>query len=183
MATPHVAGAAAILAQEHPDRKARQLKDALMSTSEQLSACTAYQVGSGRADLDAATTATVTATGSAYFGIDAWPHDGTSSVDRTVTHTNTGDSPAELSLALNVTVAGGPYDTDPTADKGKPAPEGMFTLSADTVTVPAHGRNAHRLRLDAAGYPVGGDPGHRAGNGALLAERAERVQAGIAAGP
>lgn len=139
MATPHVAGAAAILAQEHPDWKARQLKDALMSTSKELSAYTAYQVGSGRADLGAATAATVTATGSAYFGIDTWPHDGASPVDRTVTYTNTGDSPAELKLALNATVAGGPYDTEPTADKGKPAPDGMFTLSADTVTVPAHG--------------------------------------------
>ncbi|MFF4535102.1 S8 family serine peptidase [Streptomyces aureus] len=139
MATPHVAGAAAILAQEHPDWKARQLKDALMSTSKKLTAYTAYQVGAGRVDLTAATATTVTATGSAYFGIDTWPHEGAQSVDRTVTYTNSGDTPAELNLALNATVAGGPYDTDPTADKGKPAPDGMFTLSADTVTVPAHG--------------------------------------------
>ncbi|MPY34384.1 S8 family serine peptidase [Streptomyces adustus] len=139
MATPHVAGAAAILAQEHPDWKAHQLKDALMSTSKQLTAYTAYQVGSGRVDLSAATAAAVTATGSAYFGIDSWPHSDSAPVDRTVTYTNTGDTDAELHLALNASVAGGPYDTDPTAGKGTPAPDGMFTLSADTVTVPAHG--------------------------------------------
>ncbi|MFD1277691.1 S8 family serine peptidase [Streptomyces kaempferi] len=33
MATPHVAGAAVLLAQKHPDWTAQQLKDALMSTS------------------------------------------------------------------------------------------------------------------------------------------------------
>ncbi|MFE2303440.1 S8 family serine peptidase [Streptomyces sp. NPDC059445] len=139
MATPHVAGAAAILAQEHPDWKARQLKDALMSTSKELPNYTAYQVGAGRADLAAATSATVTATGSAYFGIDSWPHDDPTPRHRTVTYTNTGDADTELHLALNAFVGGGPYDTDPTAGKGTPAPEGMFTLSADTVTVPAHG--------------------------------------------
>ncbi|MET8101308.1 S8 family serine peptidase [Streptomyces sp. NPDC005236] len=139
MATPHVAGAAAILAQEHPDWKARELKDALMSTSKELPSYTAYQVGSGRADLSAATAATVTATGSAYFGMDAWPHGGERPVDRTVTYRNTGDEPVELNLALTASVGGGPIEVDPTADKGKPAPEGMFALSADTVTVPAHG--------------------------------------------
>ena len=34
MATPHVAGAAAIVAQEHPDWSGQQIKDALMSTVE-----------------------------------------------------------------------------------------------------------------------------------------------------
>ncbi|MEV6197909.1 S8 family serine peptidase [Streptomyces sp. NPDC051920] len=139
MATPHVAGAAAILAQEHPDWKAQEIKDALMSTSKELPAYTTYQVGSGRADLAAATAASVTATGSVDFGIDAWPHAGSGTVGRTVTYRNSGDEPVELHLAVNATVAGGPMDTDPAADKGKPAPEGMFTLSADTATVPAHG--------------------------------------------
>ncbi|MEU6276253.1 S8 family serine peptidase [Streptomyces populi] len=142
MATPHVAGAAAILAQEHPDWKARELKDALMSTSKELKAYTTYEVGSGRADLAAATAATVTATGSAYFGIDSWPHGNEQPVDRTVTYRNTGDEPVELKLALTASVGGGPYDTDPTADKGEPVPDGMFALSADTVTVPAHGSAA-----------------------------------------
>src|SRR5262249_56910721 len=69
MATPHVAGAAAILAQEHPDWTGAQLKDALMSTARPAPGYTAYQVGSGRVDIAATVTATVTATGSAYFGL------------------------------------------------------------------------------------------------------------------
>ncbi|MFD8733805.1 S8 family serine peptidase [Streptomyces sp. NPDC059618] len=179
MATPHVAGAAAILAQEHPDWKAPQLKDALMSTSEQLPNYTTYQVGSGRVDLSAATAATLTATGSAYFGIDSWPHGDSTPVDRTVTYTNTGDSDTELHLALNASVAGGPYDTDPTAGKGTPAPDGMFTLSADTVTVPAHGT----ATVTATARPTLGADGRRYlgqitatdGSGATLA----RTQVGL----
>jgi len=139
MATPHVAGAAAILAQEHPDWTGRQLKDALMSTSGQLSADTAYQVGAGRADIASSVNATVTATGSAYFGFDAWPHTDKPPVSRTVTYRNSGSEALTLRLAESATVAGGPYDVDPAADAGAPAPAGMFTLSADSVTVPAHG--------------------------------------------
>ncbi|MDX6312731.1 MAG: hypothetical protein QOF44_2195 [Streptomyces sp.] len=139
MATPHVAGAAAILAQEHPDWQAQQLKDALMSTSKPLSQYSAYQVGAGRTDIPSSLGATVTATGSAYFGFDAWPHSSTAPVDRTVTYRNSGSSAVTLDLSVSATVAGGPYDVDPGADAGKPAPAGMFSLSADSVTVPAHG--------------------------------------------
>src|SRR5207244_6612482 len=124
MATPHVAGAAAILAQEHPDWRAGQLKDALMSTSRPLPA-TAYQVGAGRVDVGGFLPATVTATGSAYFGFDGWPHDDAAPVDRAVAYTNTGAAPVTLNLAETVAVAGGPYDVDPEADRGTPAPAGM----------------------------------------------------------
>jgi hypothetical protein len=138
MATPHVAGAAAILVQQHPTWTPAQLKDALMSTSKQLP-FTAYEVGAGRVDVAAADKATITATGSAYFGFLGWPHSDPAPVDRTITYTNTGATAVTLNLAQTVSIAGGPYDLDPTADQGVPAPDGMFGLAADTVTVPAHG--------------------------------------------
>ncbi len=151
MATPHVAGAAAILAQEHPDWRAGQLKDALMSTARQLDA-TAYQVGAGRVDIPGTLNATVTATGSAYFGFDGWPHEASTPVERTVSYANSGATPVTLNLTETVAVAGGPYDVDPAADAGTPAPAGMFTLSASSVTVPAHGsRLGHRDRATGAG--------------------------------
>src|SRR5690349_24549128 len=59
MATPHVAGVAALLLQEHPDWKAQQVKDAIMSTALQLPDYTAYQVGAGRVSAPAADAATV----------------------------------------------------------------------------------------------------------------------------
>ncbi len=137
MATPHVAGAAALLAQQHPQWKAAQLKDALMSTSRQLSG-SAYQTGAGRVDVDAAQRATFSATGSAYLGFDAWPGGDGTVAERAVTYTNSGDAPVTLDLRESVAVAGGPYDTDPQADAGQPAPDGMFGLSPASVTVPPH---------------------------------------------
>ncbi|MEU2630212.1 S8 family serine peptidase [Kitasatospora sp. NPDC007106] len=139
MATPHVAGAAAILAQQHPDWTGSRLKDALMSTSAPLAGATAYQVGAGRVDLTSSVASTVTGTGSVWFGFDAWPHTDEPAVSRTVTYRNDGGTDLVLRLAESAAVAGGPYDVDPGADAGAAAPAGMFSLSADTVTVPAHG--------------------------------------------
>ena len=47
MATPHVAGAAALLAQQHPDWKADQLKNALVSTAKTQPNQTVYAAGRG----------------------------------------------------------------------------------------------------------------------------------------
>jgi subtilisin family serine protease len=156
MATPHVAGAAVILAQRHPDWHAAELKNALMSTAKHLDGYTAYQVGSGRVDIPAGLNATVTATGSAYFGFQGWGQVSPTPINRTITYTNTGDSPVSLELAVDGEVAGGPYDTDPHADEGTPAP-GVFTLSASTVVVPAHGTAS----VTAIAHPDMGAPGRR----------------------
>ncbi len=139
MATPHVAGAAAILLQEHPTWSAQDVKNALMSTSRKLTDYTSYQVGAGRVDLANAITSTITATGSTYFGFAAWPHTAPATESRTITYANSGDAAVTLTLGEQVAVAGGPFDVDPTIDAGTPAPDGMFALSAPTVTVPAHG--------------------------------------------
>ena len=50
MATPHVAGAAAILAQQHPDWTAGQLKAGLMSAARPVDG-TVYAQGAGRLDV------------------------------------------------------------------------------------------------------------------------------------
>ena len=72
MATPHVAGAAAILAEPHPGWTGTQLKDALMSSAKGLDGFTPYQVGTGRVDVPA-TLGDIVATGSAYSASCAWP--------------------------------------------------------------------------------------------------------------
>ncbi len=137
MASPHVAGAAALLAQQHPDWPPARLKDALMSTSHELTGLDAYAAGAGRLDVAAAVRSTLTATGSTYFGYGAWPHGDAAPVERTVTYANAGDAAVTLDLSMTAAVAGGAYDVDPTADAGTPAPAGMFALSATSVTVPA----------------------------------------------
>ncbi|MER5933571.1 S8 family serine peptidase [Streptomyces sp. NPDC002054] len=131
MATPHVAGAAAILAQQHPDWTGAQLKEHLMSTAKGLDAgYSPYEVGTGRLDVAAAVRATVRGTGSLFFGNYTWPHEPSDvAVTKDLTFTNTGSADVKLNLALT---GGGP-----------------FRVGATTVTVPAGGT---------AVVPVTGDP-------------------------
>jgi len=62
MATPHVAGAAALLLERHPDWTHQQIKDALIQTSVDLH-LNPFQQGAGRLDIYAATTAPVLISG------------------------------------------------------------------------------------------------------------------------
>lgn len=138
MATPHVAGAAAILKQRHPDWSGQQLKDALMSSSKQLTAFTPYEMGTGRLDVLAAVDSTVQATGSVDAAVYKWPHAGATSTTRTITYRNNGAADVTLNLAL-----------DPAAQAA-----GAYTLSAKTVTVPAGGTAAVTLTLDPTTVPA-----------------------------
>ncbi|MFJ7989318.1 S8 family serine peptidase [Streptomyces sp. NPDC096351] len=140
MATPHVAGVAALLAEKHPDWTGAQLKDALMSSSKTLDA-SSYALGSGRVDVPAAIAADVTATGSADLGFVAWPYETNEPVTRTVTYTNSSDAPVELALAV----------------EGMPA--GVAALADTTLTVPAHGTASTTVTGDGAKAPVGQSSG------------------------
>ncbi|AXG79302.1 1,4-dihydropyridine esterase [Streptomyces paludis] len=127
MATPHVAGAAAILAQQHPDWTGARIKQALVSSAKPTAGLTPYQQGTGRTDLTKAITQTVVSERSSVsFGTLLWPH--TKPVTQQVTYRNDGTSPVTLDLSLEAT---GP--------KGKAAPAGFFALGAQQVTVPAGG--------------------------------------------
>ncbi|MER5945215.1 S8 family serine peptidase [Streptomyces sp. NPDC001904] len=140
MATPHVAGVAALLAQEHPDWTGARLKDALMSSSKQLDA-SAYALGSGRVSVPDAVTADVTATGSADLGQYTWPYDSNAPVTKTVTYSNSSDKAVELSLAV------------------QGAPAGVATLADSTLTVPAHGTAATTVTGDGAKAAIGTNSG------------------------
>ncbi|MEU9450544.1 S8 family serine peptidase [Streptomyces sp. NPDC048277] len=130
MATPHVAGAAAILAQEHPTWTGQRIKAALMDSAVALKdASTPYDAGAGRVDVADAIAQTVVADRPALnFGLQKWPHTDDQPVTKTLTYSNTGDQPVTLDLAATGT---GP--------DGKAAPTGLFTLAADRLTVPAGG--------------------------------------------
>ncbi|MGY6018556.1 S8 family serine peptidase [Streptomyces spinosirectus] len=140
MATPHVAGVAALLAQEHPDWTGAQLKDALMSTSARLDA-SAYQLGAGRVSVPDAVKAHITATGSADLGFHSWPYDANTAVTRTVTYTNSSDAAAELNLSV------------------EGAPSGVATLADTTLTVPAHGTASTTVTGDGSKAAVGNTSG------------------------
>ncbi|MEV5960771.1 S8 family serine peptidase [Kribbella sp. NPDC051952] len=131
MATPHVAGAAALLAQQHPDWKADQLKNALVSTAKTQPNQTVYQQGAGRVDLTRAVAQQVTATGVADFGLQTGEA-GT----RTITYRNDSGSPVTLTLSVQVT----------NLDDKQPETDG-FTVPA-TITVPANGTADVPVALD-----------------------------------
>lgn len=140
MATPHVAGVAALLAEKHPDWTGAQLKNALMSSSKTLSAGS-YELGAGRVDVAAAISANVTATGSADLGYFSWPYEANKPVTKTVTYTNHSDTAVELNLAV----------------EGMPA--GVATLADTTLTVPAHGTAQTTVTGDGTKAPVGNASG------------------------
>ncbi|MFJ8851362.1 S8 family serine peptidase [Streptomyces sp. NPDC102437] len=130
MATPHVAGAAAILRQRHPDWSGQRIKDALMSSSKVLPDHTPYEQGTGRLDVKAAVDTTIEATGSVTVASYDWPHSPSDPVaERTITYRNTGAKDVTLDLAT---------DTDSDA----------YTLSAKQLTVPAGSTAEAVLSLD-----------------------------------
>ncbi|MCX4530557.1 S8 family serine peptidase [Streptomyces sp. NBC_00841] len=140
MATPHVAGVAALLAEKHPDWSGQQLKDGLMSTSKQISG-TSYEVGAGRVDVPSAVAAQITATGSADLGFTSWPYEANKPVTKTLTYTNASDRPVTLALTA------------------EGAPTGVVTLADSTLTVPAHGTAQTTVTGDGTAAPVGATSG------------------------
>ncbi|WP_163101644.1 S8 family peptidase [Peribacillus alkalitolerans] len=135
MATPHVAGAAAILLQKHPEWNGTQLKEALMSTSKRLD-YSPYHIGSGRLDVQAAVFSRVRATGSLSY-VFKWPNNNAQPVQKTVTYTNDSDSAVTLNLQADFKNA-----------DGKNAPEGMLTVSENQITVPANGTKTVTVTVD-----------------------------------
>ncbi|WGP14620.1 S8 family serine peptidase [Streptomyces sp. SH5] len=137
MATPHVAGAAALLKQQHPDWKFSELKGALTASTKP-GAYNPFQQGSGRIAVDRAIAQTVIAEPvSVSFGVQQWPHADDKPATEKVTYRNLGMS--DVTLDLKAT------GTNP---KGNPAPAGFFTVGADRVTVPAGGTAEVTLTSD-----------------------------------
>ncbi|MFD6903519.1 S8 family serine peptidase, partial [Streptomyces diastaticus] len=100
MATPHVAGAAALLSQRHPEWTGEQLKEALMSTTRKLEDISPFEGGTGRLDAEAAVLGNIRATGSLDFGFYDWPHENDVPAEKTITYTN--DSGQDVTLDLSI---------------------------------------------------------------------------------
>ncbi len=129
MATPHVAGAAALLVQQHPEWTGAQVKAALVASAKPTPGLTAYDQGAGRVDLTRAITQSVTAEPvSVGLGTQEWPHEDDQPVTKDVTYRNAGTAPVTLDVAI-----------DATGPDGEPAPAGMLSVTPTKVTVPAGG--------------------------------------------
>ncbi|GGM22415.1 peptidase [Streptomyces fumigatiscleroticus] len=144
MATPHVAGAAAILAGEHPDWTGQQIKAALTGSATVLKGVDVFGNGAGRLDVARAAAQPVRAlTASLGLGRLSWPHDPAEPATGQVTYANDGDTPVTLALSLSVT-----------STAGAPAPDGLFS-APPSLTVPAHGTASATVKVLAGSGSVG----------------------------
>ncbi|GAA0939041.1 S8 family serine peptidase [Nonomuraea longicatena] len=137
MATPHVAGTAALLAGANATWKAGDLKAALMGSARPDARSGVFAQGAGRLDADRATAQAVTVDPpSLGFGLQQWPHDDDRILTKKLTYRNHGDAPVTLDLS---------------------APAGRtFAVTPSTLTVPAGGRAEATVTADTrTGEPDG----------------------------
>ncbi|GAB1646279.1 S8 family serine peptidase [Krasilnikovia sp. MM14-A1259] len=134
MATPHVAGAAAILAQRRPTWRADRLKDALISSAAPVDGGWAA-VGAGRVDVARATRQDIAATGALQAGADT---PAPNSEQYPINYVNDGTEPLHLHLGMTFT-----------GWNGAPAPT-LGRLSTTELTVPAGGLASATVTIDPA---------------------------------
>ncbi|MEU6106099.1 S8 family serine peptidase [Streptomyces flaveolus] len=138
MAAPHVAGAAAIVKERHPDWTAQQVKAALVSSAKSDIPGDVRETGGGRLDVKAAVDTTLTGAPAVQGGTFNWPQDKTDRTTVRIPYTNTGDKPVKLSLTLQGV----------TGNDGSAVRSSVAALGAKSVTVPAGGTAEVPLKLD-----------------------------------
>ncbi|MFD4716191.1 S8 family serine peptidase [Streptomyces sp. NPDC058430] len=137
MATPHVAGAAALVAQAHPDWTGRQIKQALAATAKTNTVNSVFEQGDGRVDAVRAVNQGVFATPTLSFG--KYEETDAHIDTKDVTYTNTTEKAVELKVASSLPDA---------------------AVNADTVTVPAQGTATVEAAVDPADLATGRYTGH-----------------------
>ncbi|MET8312223.1 S8 family serine peptidase [Micromonospora sp. NPDC005173] len=138
MASPHVAGAAALLAQRHPDWTGEQLKAALVGAADPLTGVDAYAVGAGRLNAARALGGPTSNQPVVNLGTFAYPQSGTSEAKLSWTGAATS---ATTALDLDVSVVN--HD-------GQPVPRGAASLSTSRVTLKRGVTAGATLRINRA---------------------------------
>lgn len=136
MATPHVAGGAALLLQRHPEFTPAQLKSALTASAAGTGVSVLDQ-GAGPMDVARAVTQPVIAEPASLLGDFAYPQAGLDPVDKPVTLTNITDRAVTLVLSVR----------DVRGDDGSRLSR-FATPAKHIVTVPANGTADVPVRID-----------------------------------
>lgn len=125
MATPHVAGGAALLLQQNPDWDATELKPMLVGTAAPAEELTVYQQGGGEMDITSVIdTDLVAAPAAVNLGYFQYPHDDVDPVEHVVTYTNHGEDTLSIELDLALT-----------DEEGNPSTDGMIEISPTEATI------------------------------------------------
>jgi subtilisin family serine protease len=163
MSAPHVAGAAAILAQRRPEWTATQLKPALMSTSTH-GGHTVYEQGAGRVDVARAVAQDVfAATPNVDFKLIRPPFDD-DILTKSITYSNFGDQPVTLALAAKLETTGGTV-----------APGAALSVPS-SVIVPSDGQAVVNVTLDPTTLPTAQH------TGSVVATAADGIRVGTPVG-
>ena len=91
MATPHVAGLAAMIKQEHPGWDGEQIKSVIANSTVPVADATGFDAGTGRVDAMDAIGQDVLAPASLSLGSYAWPYSDLEPSSKALTYTNTGE--------------------------------------------------------------------------------------------
>ena len=138
MATPHVAGAAAILAQRWPGWTPARLKAVLMGTANPNPSASVYQQGGGRLDIGHAIgQRLISRRANLDFGWFRYPQTGVQPVTKPLLLQNLGDAATTVDLS-----------TELESEDGGPAPAGMVTVTPSRLTLAAGAQATARVTVD-----------------------------------
>ncbi|MEU6769402.1 S8 family serine peptidase [Streptomyces sp. NPDC046853] len=138
MATPHVAGAAALVKQRHPEWNAQQIKAALVSSADSGIPGDVTETGGGRLDVKAAVDQKVLGSPAVQGGSFGWPQDDADRTTVGVPYTNTTDKTVRLKLSLQGV----------TGNDGSAVRSDIAGLGERSVKVPAGATVEVPLKLD-----------------------------------
>lgn len=145
MASPHAAGAAALLVQRHPDWTGDKIKAALVGASDPLTGIDPWAIGAGRLNAARALGGPTSGQPVVNLGTFAYPQSGTS--ETTLSWTG-GSTPATSVLDLDVSIVN--HD-------GQSVPRGAASLSTSRVTLKRGASGTATLRINRAA--LGSRPG------------------------
>lgn len=146
MATPHVAGAAAVLLQGHPTWMPSQLRAALVATAQENPSYTVHDQGGGRLYLpDADAAAVLPETHALDFGLLGYPQD-----DRTETRDLTWHNYGRSAVTLDLSITGA-------------LPSGTVSLDPSTLTIAAGTTGSSTVAVRAGSKDEGPAPGLHGG--------------------
>jgi subtilisin family serine protease len=137
MSAPHVAGVAALVAQQHPDWRGEQIKATLMASARPAPEVSVFGQGAGRIDAERAISQTLAAS-PASVSLRAPSPPGPDPLVQEVALRNSG--PSSLTVALELELTG---------PNGGPPPDGMFAVTPSQIAVPAGGEVHVSVTADA----------------------------------